>query len=98
VYLGVAEVRDPAGRVCDHLVAMRRMPASRRLSALIQAGEPISAAVRQVVSQRDFLARYFADSVEPILIPLAADAAHPFPFISNLGLNPFRPHLRHQTH
>ena len=38
-------------------------------------------------SQRDFLARYFADSVEPILIPLAADAAHPFPFIGNLGLN-----------
>ncbi len=38
-------------------------------------------------SQRDFLARYFVDSVEPILIPLAADAAHPFPFISNLGLN-----------
>ena len=37
--------------------------------------------------QRDFLARYFRDSVEPILIPLAADAAHPFPFISNLGLN-----------
>lgn len=30
-------------------------------------------------AQREFLARYFADSVEPILIPLAADAAHPFP-------------------
>ena len=37
--------------------------------------------------QRDFLARYFVESVEPILTPLAADAAHPFPFISNLGLN-----------
>ena len=48
VYLGVAEVRDPDGRVCDHLVAMRRMPARRRLSALVQAREPVSAAVRQI--------------------------------------------------
>ena len=38
-------------------------------------------------SQRDYLTRYFVDSVEPILTPLAADAGHPFPFISNLGLN-----------
>jgi polyphosphate kinase len=38
-------------------------------------------------TQRDYLAHYFVDSVEPILTPLAADAAHPFPFISNLGLN-----------
>lgn len=27
VYLGVAEVRDPAGQACDHLVVMRRLPA-----------------------------------------------------------------------
>jgi polyphosphate kinase len=31
--------------------------------------------------------RYFRESVEPILTPLAVDASHPFPFISNLGLN-----------
>src|SRR5579875_3803839 len=37
VYLGVAEVRDGAGQVCDHLVVMRRMPASRRLSALVRS-------------------------------------------------------------
>lgn len=48
VYLGVAEVRDPAGRTCDHLVVMRRLPAARRLSHLVQAGEPAGAAVRQV--------------------------------------------------
>lgn len=48
VYLGVAEVRAPDGQVCDHLVVMRRMPAGRRLSALLEAGEPAGPAVRQV--------------------------------------------------
>ncbi len=48
VYLGVAEVRAPGGQVCDHLVVMRRMPAGRRLSALIEAGEQAGPAVRQV--------------------------------------------------
>jgi uncharacterized protein len=48
VYLGVAEIRDPGGRVCDHLVVMRRMPTERRLSALIQAGAPVADPLRQV--------------------------------------------------
>jgi len=48
VYLGVAQVRDPDRQVCDHLVVMRRMPAARRLFALVQAGEPVGAVVRQV--------------------------------------------------
>jgi uncharacterized protein len=48
VYLGVAEVRGPDGEVCDHLVVMRRMPAARRLSALVQARAPVADAVRQV--------------------------------------------------
>ena len=55
--------------------------------ALRDLGTPVLDAGDLDPSQRDFLARYFADCVEPILIPLAADAAHPFPFISNLGLN-----------
>jgi aminoglycoside phosphotransferase family enzyme len=38
VYLGVAGICDPDGRVCDHLVVMRRLPASRRLSTLVRAG------------------------------------------------------------
>ncbi|MGE5292046.1 MAG: AAA family ATPase [Micromonosporaceae bacterium] len=52
VYLGVAEVRGPAGELCDHLVVMRRMPADRRLSRLVKAHAPVSedtaAQVRQV--------------------------------------------------
>ena len=55
--------------------------------ALRDLGLPILDAGDLGPSQRDFLARYCMDSVEPILVPLAADAAHPFPFISNLGLN-----------
>jgi len=48
VYLGVADVRAPDGHICEHLVVMRRMPDSRRLSALIKAGEQTGPAVRQV--------------------------------------------------
>jgi uncharacterized protein len=48
VYLGVAEIRGADGEICDHLVVMRRMPASRRLSALIQGRASVGEAVRQV--------------------------------------------------
>ncbi|MBZ5639936.1 MAG: polyphosphate kinase 1 [Acidobacteriia bacterium] len=37
--------------------------------------------------QKVFLREYFRLSVQPILTPLAVDAEHPFPFISNVGLN-----------
>ena len=41
VYLGVADVVGPDGEPCDHLVVMRRMPATRRLAALVRAGVPL---------------------------------------------------------
>ena len=43
VYLGVADVIGPSGRVCDHLVVMRRMPPDRRLAALIAGGNDVTA-------------------------------------------------------
>jgi len=55
--------------------------------ALARAGLPILDASELPADSRDELARFFADSVLPILTPLAVDAEHPFPFISNLGLN-----------
>jgi len=48
VYLGVAELRGPDGEVCDHLVMMRRMPASRRLSTLVRSRELVAWPLRQV--------------------------------------------------
>ncbi len=55
--------------------------------ALLDLGIPIRDVADLDPAQREYLTRYFAEAVEPILTPLAADAAHPFPFISNLGLN-----------
>jgi aminoglycoside phosphotransferase family enzyme/predicted kinase len=48
VYLGVADVSGPDGRPCDHLVVMRRMPAERRLAALVRTGADVDDGVRQV--------------------------------------------------
>jgi aminoglycoside phosphotransferase family enzyme/predicted kinase len=48
VYLGVAAMHGPDGRVCDHLVVMRRMPAARRLSTLVRAGVAVEGPLRQV--------------------------------------------------
>lgn len=48
VYLGVCDVTDPEGKVCDHLVVMRRMPASRQLSDLVRGGAEVSDHLRQV--------------------------------------------------
>jgi polyphosphate kinase len=75
-----AELRSQQESVA-RLVEEQLRPALRDL------GTPILDVGDLDRSERDFLARYFVDSVEPILTPLAADAAHPFPFISNLGLN-----------
>jgi polyphosphate kinase len=55
--------------------------------ALAAAGIPIMEYSQLNKQQRAEMQRYFRESVEPILTPLAVDASHPFPFISNLGLN-----------
>jgi polyphosphate kinase len=55
--------------------------------ALTRVGIPLLDYEQLDDAQRTYLQKYFLESVEPILTPLAVDAGHPFPFISNLGLN-----------
>ena len=55
--------------------------------ALAQAGIPILNYDQLNDVDRSRMRQYFRDSVEPILTPLAVDVGHPFPFISNLGIN-----------
>lgn len=51
VYLGVADVLDVAGRPCDHLVVMRRMPDERRLATLLGGPEDLSATLQSLAGQ-----------------------------------------------
>jgi aminoglycoside phosphotransferase family enzyme/predicted kinase len=48
VYLGVEDLVDGSGRVVDHAVLMRRMPAERRLASLVQQHHDVSGCVRAV--------------------------------------------------
>ncbi len=57
------------------------------LPALEAEGLPILDYGRLSKEQRKHLRQYFHRSVQPILTPLAVDAEHPFPFISNLSFN-----------
>jgi len=75
-----AELRAQA-RIVARLLARELRP------ALAAAGLPILDAADLDRPQRDYLRGVFRESIEPTLTPLAVDAAHPFPFISNLGLN-----------
>jgi aminoglycoside phosphotransferase family enzyme len=48
VYLGVGEIRVPGAETPEPLVAMRRMPAERRLSRLVREGAVVDDALRAV--------------------------------------------------
>ncbi len=54
---------------------------------LEREGVPILDHDRLDPAQKDHVRAYVRSSVVPILTPLAVDAEHPFPFISNVGLN-----------
>ena len=83
-----AEVlRDCRAELRSQQESVARLVEEELRPALRDLGTPVLNIGDLDQSQRDFLAGYFVDSVEPILTPLAADVAHPFPFISNLGLN-----------
>ncbi|OHV23901.1 hypothetical protein BBK14_23880 [Parafrankia soli] len=58
VYLGVADISGPDGTVFDHMVVMRRLPADRRLSALVTAGNDVTGPLRAIARLlADFHAR-----------------------------------------
>jgi len=86
--------RQPA----EELAACREeiLAQSARLAAVLDEdirprlaaeGLPILAHSQLDPAQAAFAREYLRESVQPILTPLAVDSEHPFPFVSNLGLN-----------
>lgn len=72
--------------------AQRLMVEQQRIWVLLKdelSGEGIKVLNREELSERDkkWLDCYFMDNIFPVLIPLAIDPAHPFPFIPNLGFS-----------
>ena len=55
--------------------------------ALSEAGIRISAWNDLSAEDHERLTEYFSDQIFPVLMPLAVDPAHPFPYISGLSLN-----------
>jgi len=73
--------------ILSQISALSRVMKEEIRSGLKKAGIPIWDYADLDKKQKEYLHEYFHSSVLPILTPLAVDAEHPFPFISNLGLN-----------
>jgi polyphosphate kinase len=81
------ELRACRDELNRQTILVSRLVCEKLRPALAEAGIPILEYKDLNKSQRAQMKRYFRKSVEPILTPLAVDISHPFPLISNLGLN-----------
>jgi polyphosphate kinase len=81
------ELQACRGELHKQARLVSRMVTHKLRPALAAAGIPILEYTELSDKQQKLMQRYFLESVEPILTPLAVDVSHPFPFISNLGLN-----------
>ncbi len=81
------ELRACQNELHRQAVLVSRLVRDKLRPALAEAGIPILEYKDLNKTQRAQMKRYFRKSVEPILTPLAVDVSHPFPLISNLGIN-----------
>lgn len=71
----------------DDLIRQQRHILKDVLAELAQENIHIMRYADLNTEERTVIEDYFAEAIFPILTPLAADHARPFPFISNLSLN-----------
>jgi polyphosphate kinase len=73
--------------ILDQSERLSKLFGKRLRPAMLDAGVGIRSWDELNDHHREDLTRYFERSVLPILTPLAVDAEHPFPFVSNSGIN-----------
>ena len=71
----------------DQSVVLTGILNQQLFPALASVGHPILQYKELTPEQRQSMRTFCEQSVRPVLTPLAVDSEHPFPFISNLGLN-----------
>ncbi|MEA1262797.1 RNA degradosome polyphosphate kinase [Microbacterium sp. STF-2] len=86
--------RSPVDALADisreaHALQLRHADAWTSLvrPALAESGVEITEWSELTDGERSALSEYFGAQVFPVLMPLAVDPAHPFPYISGLSLN-----------
>ncbi len=79
----LAEIRHNA----SDLMHEQRQTIAETLVMLKQEGLFVLSVAELEPEEREAVRTYFSEEIFPILTPLAADYARPFPFISNLSLN-----------
>jgi polyphosphate kinase len=83
----IEELEACRGEVLDQSARLARVLEGEILPALDEAGIALCSWDDLDEHHRADLSNYFKRSVLPILTPQAVDAEHPFPFISNSGIN-----------
>jgi polyphosphate kinase len=83
----IEELDACRGEILDQSTRLARVLEGELLPALDENGIALRSWEDLDDHHRADLGNYFKRSVLPILTPLAVDAEHPFPFISNSGIN-----------
>lgn len=97
----IAQLREIRSRVGQLYERQQRLFDDDLLPQLRAAGIRLAHAAELSRKDVEHLARYFRQSIFPVLTPLAVDPGHPFPYISHFSLNlavivrhPLRRHQR----
>ena len=85
--LSQAEVAAVAADAHALVDAQYRVFNDEVMPALQQRGLVVLNHAERDEAQRRWVARYFAQQVRPLLVPVALDPSHPFPQIANKSLN-----------